>query len=294
MGFEDNAVSCPDALSRYVDGFADRFGADYTGPSDRYRVTAQLAIGHGITLFYAHVTERDEHLLLRFGDEESDPAELRRLENVIRGFDGPDPGAVAEAFRGHLQASYDRIHTVDGSVLFLPCQYAPALGGQPTMVLQAYANPASESLSVGYTSKHTDDIEHLEGCISKNVPTTTVEDYVDRLLYRIDSAVYDERIARRVIEGIDRSRLEACGFRQQTTKSIPKSIHPEYGGTDGELWQVPASNAGWVEGSNGFVRVWRLPDGTAIIDPVGLDGPHEEAVAETKDRLPTAIEARPK
>lgn len=293
MGFEDNSVSFPDALPRYVAEFADRFEGDYAGPCERYRVTAHLAVDHGITVFYAHVTDRDEHLLLRFGDEESDQTELRRLANVIRGFAGPNAGDVAGAFRTHLQANYDRIHPVSGSVLFLRCQYAPALGGPPTMVLQAYANPASESLSVGYTSKHTDDVGTLVSCIGKNVPAATLEDYVDRLTYRIDSAMYDDRIARTVIEEVAQSSLEACGFRHQTTKPLPQSLHPEYAGTEAELWQIPASTAGWVAGSNGFVRIWRLPDGPGIVDPVGLDGPDEEAVAETKSRLTTAIEPLP-
>lgn len=287
MGFEDNEISFPDALPRYVDEFADRFEADYAGPSDRYRVTAQLALGHGITVFYAHVDERDEHLLLPLGGEESDPAEVRRLENVVRDFAGPNAAAVAGAFRTHLQATYERIRTVEGSAFFLGCQYAPALGGQPTMVLQAYPNPASESLSVGYTPKHANDVEDLEACIAKNVPTATVEDYVGRLVYRIDSAIYDERVARNVVEDLDRSTLEALGFRPQTTKPLPRSLHPTYGGTDAELWQVPASTAGWVAGSNGFLRVWHLPDGTGVIDPVGLDEPHEDVAAETKARLTT-------
>ena len=285
MGFEDNSVSFPDALPQYVAEFADRFEADYAGPSERYHVTGQLATGHGFTVFYAHVRERDEHFLLPFGDEGSDQTELRRLENVIRGLEGPNAGEVAEAFRSHLRTSYDRIRAVDGVVFVLRCQYAPALGGQPTMILQAYANPASESLSVGYTPRNTDDVRELEAGIAKNVPTATVEAYVDRLVYRIDAAMRDERVARRVVEDVERDALAALGFREQTTKPLPRSLHPERAGADAALWQAPASNVDWVPGSSGFVRVWRLEDGTGIVDPVGLDGPAAEAVAETKSRL---------
>lgn len=289
MGFEDNEITFPDALPRYVDEFVDRFAADYTGPLERYQVTTQLAIDHGVTVFYAHVSERDEHLLLPFGGEESDPAELSRLETVIRGFTCPDPSDVAAAFQTHLQERYDRVETVTGSVLFLRCQYAPRLGGQPTLVLQVYENPASESLSVGYTPRQTDDPQDLEACIAKNVPEPTVADYVDRLVYRVDTAISEELRSRNVVEGVDRAGLDAHGFREQTTKPVPESLHPEYGGDEAELWQVPASNADWVEGSNGFIRIWRLPDDTGVVDPINLDGVHEEETEETKRRLAAKV-----
>lgn len=285
MAYEDNEITFPDALPRYVDEFADRFERDYTGPSDQYRVTAQLALGHGLTVFYAHVKEEDEHFLLPFGDDESDPAEISRIENVITAFAGPNASDVAKVFRSHLQSTYDRVQTVEGRVLFLPCQYAPATGGRPTMVLQAYANPASESLSVGPTPRNTDAVQDLESCIAKNVPKDTVEDYVDQLVYRIDTAIYEEQVEQNVVEGINRSTLEMLGFRHQTTKPVPEPLHPEYGDVEAELWQVPASKAAWADGSTGFVRVWRLPDDIGIIDPVNLDGPHDEEVAATKVQL---------
>lgn len=285
MGFEDNEISFPDALPRYVDEFADQFADGYTGPIDQYRITASLAVDHGVTVFYAHVDEQDQHFLLPLGDEESDSEELDRIEAVIRGFAGPDAAEVAETFRTHVHATYDRIETVSGAALFLPCQYAPRLGGQPTVVLQAYANPVSESLSVGFTPRRTNDVEGLLDCISKNVPATTVEDYVSRLVYRIDAAISDDLLSRNVVEELDQTALEALGFRQQTTKLVPESVHPEYGGTEAELWQTPAGNADWVEGSTGFIRIWRLPDDTGVVDPVNLDGPHEDDVAETKRRL---------
>lgn len=293
MGFEDNAISFPDALPRYVDDFGDRFEASYTGPCDRYRVSARLAIDHGLTVFYAHVPDRDVHFLLPFGDEESDPDELRRLERVVQGFDGPNATRVADAFRTHLETTYDRLHSVSGSVLFLRCQYASAVGGQPTMVLQAYANPASDSLSVGYTAKRTDDADALETCIAKNVPTATVEDYVDRLVYRLESTIYDERITRRVVENLQRETLATLGFRRQTTKPLPQVLHPDYDGVDADLWQLPAGTADWVDGSTGFVRVWHLPDGTAIVEPVNLDESDADVTAATTDRLTTAVEAVP-
>lgn len=285
MGFEDNEISFPDALPRYVDEFAARFETGYTGPCEQYRVRARLAVDHGVTVFYAHVDERDRHLLLPLGGDDSDPAEVRRLETVTQLFSGPQATDAAETFRAHLQSNYDVTQRVEGRVCFLPCQYTPALGGQPTMILQAYANPASESLSVGYTPDSADDIEALESCLSKNVPADAVPDFVDRLVYRIDSAIYEDRVARNLVEGVDQSTLEALDFRQQTTKPLPSSLHPEYGDTEAELWQLPAGNAVWVDGSNGFVRVWRLPDRTGIVEPVDLDGRHEEEVAATKTRL---------
>lgn len=285
MGFEDNEISFPDALPRYVEELAARFETGYTGPCEQHRVRAWLAVDHGVTVFYAHVDERDRHLLLPLGGDESDPEEVRRLETVTQCFSGPDATDAAEAFRTHLRSNYDLTRRVEGRVLFLPCQYAPALGGQPTMVLQAYANPASDSLAVGYTPIDADDVEALEACIAKNVPADSVPDFVDRLVYRIDTAVYEDRVARNLIEGIDQSTLQALGFRQQTTKPLPSSLHPEYGETEAELWQLPAGNAVWVDGSSGFVRVWRLPDRTGIIDLVDLDGQREEEVAATKTRL---------
>jgi hypothetical protein len=293
MGFEDNAVSAADALPRYVDEFGDRFEASYAGPIDRYRPTAHLAVDHGVTVFYAHVSELDEHLLLPLGDDDSDPAEVRRLEAVVRGLAGPNAADVAETLLTHLRTNYDRVERVDASVLRCRCQYAPALGGQPTMLLQAYANPASASLSVGYTPKHTDEPEDLEACVAKNVPTPTVEDYVDRLVYHIDAAIHEERIARPVIEEVGRDALAAHGFRRQTTKPVPESLHPEYGAADAELWQLPASNADWVDGSEGFLRIWRLSDGTGVVDPVTLEGSHEEAVTATTSRVTTAAEPIP-
>lgn len=288
MGYDDNAVSYPDALSRYVDEFADRFEANYTGPCERYGVTARLALGHGITVFYARVEERDEHLLLPLGGEESDPAEVRRLQNAVRGFAGPQAERVADALESHLETTYDRIETVEGYAFFLRCPYAPALGGQPTLVLQAYPNPASASLSVGPTPKHTDDPDDLEACIAKGTPTASVEDYVDRLVHRVDAAVEEELLARRVVDRVDRSPLETLGFRRQTAKPVPDSLHPEHAGKEGELWQMPASKADWVTGSNGFVRLWRLPDGTGLVDPVGLDEADGDPVTATASRLTTA------
>lgn len=285
MAYEDNEITFPDSLPRYVDEFADRFERDYTGPCDQYRVTAHLAVGHGLTVFYAHVEDADEHFLLPFGDEDSDPAEIDRLESVVQGFASPNATDVAEAFQSHLQSTYDELQTVEGSVLFLPCQYAPVFGGRPTLVLQAYANPLSESLSVGFTPRHTEEVEDLEACISKNVPKDTVADYIDQLVYRIDTAIYEEQVDQKVVEGISRSTLEALGFRQQTTKPVPEPLHPEYGDVEAELWQVPASKATWADGSTGFVRIWRLPDDIGIIDPVNLDGPHDEEVAATRLQL---------
>jgi hypothetical protein len=290
MGFADNAVSFPDALPRYVEAFGDRFEDGYTGACDRYDVAARLAVGRGLTVFYAHVPDRDEHLLLPLGDEESDPTERRRLESVRRGFAGPKAAEVAGALQTHLETAYDRVRTVDGCACFLRCPYAPALGGQPTMILQAYANPESASLSVGPTSRHADDADELAACIAKQVPKATVEDYVDRLVSRVDAAVRDDLIDRNVIETVERPTLEARGFRRQTTKPVPQALHPEHGGCDADLWQVPASTADWVPGSNGFVRLWRLPDGTGLVDPVGVDGSDADAVDATASRLDAAPE----
>lgn len=290
MGFEDHAVSVVDALPRYVDEFADRFEATYTGPVDRHHVTATLAVDRGITVFYAGVSDLNEQLLLPLGDDNSDPDEVARLESVVRGLSGPNATDVAEAFLTHVRTTYERVESVDGVVFRCPCRYASTLGGQPTMLLQAYANPASASLTVGYTPKHTDDVENLEGCIAKDVPAPTVADHVDRLVHRIDTAIHEARIERRVVEAVDRSALEARGFRRQTTGTAPESLHPEHGGTDAVLWQVPASNADWVSGAKGFVRLWRLADGTALVEPVDLDGSHDEAVTATTAELSVAVE----
>lgn len=285
MGYEDNKISVPECLPEYVAGFADRFPVEHRGPIEQYQVSARLATGHGLTVFSSHVEETGDHFLLPFGSEDSDPGEVQRLEAVVDGLAGPRASEVARVFRRHVDATYDQVVTVEGIVFLLECQYAPAIGGRPTLVLQAYANPASESLSVGYTARSTDDPADLETCIAKNVSKDTLEDYVDQVLYRVDTAIYEERIALRELEEVDRQTLDAHGFREQTVKPVPRSLHPKYGGTDAELWQLPASKASWADGATGFVRIWRLPDGTGIIEPLNLTGDDRAEIEATKEHL---------
>lgn len=291
MGYEDNEISVPGCLPEYVAGFADRFPDEYAGPIEGYPVSARLATGYGLTVFYAHVEETGDHFLLPFGSEDSDPGEVQRLDAVVDGLAGPRAPEVARTFRAHLDATYDQVVTVDGIVFRLECQYAPAIGGRPTLVLQAYANPASDSLSVGYTARSTDEPADLEACIAKNVPKDTVEDYVDQVLYRVDTAIYEERVALKELEEIDRQTLDAHGFREQTVKPVPRSLHPEYGGRDAELWQLPAGTAPWVEGATGFVRIWRLPDDTGIVEPLNLAGDDRTEIEATKERLSAKLVA---
>lgn len=43
-------------------------------------------------------------------------------------------------------------------------------------------------------------------------------------------------------------------FRHETTKPLPKGIHPKY--TEAELWQKSASRIDYMDESQGFLQVW--------------------------------------
>ena len=110
--------------------------------------------------------------------------------------------------------------------------------------------------------------------------------------------LYEEieaEIDRHVLDREVRPHLEADpDFRRETVTTVPEDIHPEYGGTDAELWQKPVSKVSYLDGAQGFLQVWipAEPVDLALVTVTNGEYDEERVVEQTRDRLQESMMER--
>lgn len=121
-------------------------------------------------------------------------------------------------------------------------------------------------------------------------------DDVGQFVNEVIMEAYDQleaEIERHVLDADVRPALEAdSSFQRETVTTIPAGLHPEFGGTQGELWQKPASKVPHLDGSQGFLQVW-VPDDAddlALVRVTDGDYHPETVIEETRSRLRETVE----
>lgn len=223
----------------------------------------------------------DEHVFFYY-DEAPNAGILRQFLSMT-----PDEDEMPK-FRVLLQHHYDTFERVDAAALFeIPDTYMPQYTPRPRAIIGFFYSPVDDAIAAGINAIPRTKRDSILEDIGKLLPGGDVERFVDDLVRDVVEEL-EADIERHVLDVDVRPRLEADpDFQRETTAKIPEGIHPEYSGTDGELWQKPVSRVPYLDGSQGFLQVWLPVD----VDEYGLvtvtrgDYDSDTVVERTKDHL---------
>lgn len=228
----------------------------------------------------------DEHVFFYY-DQSPEPEMLRQLLSIM-----PDEDEMPR-FRALLQQNYETFARVHTAALFeIPDTYMPQFTPRPRASIGFFSSPIDDAIAAGINAVPRTEREQILDDVGKLLPSGDVERFVDELVTDVVKEL-EADIERHVLEVDVRPRLEADpDFQRETITTIPEGIHPEYSGTDGELWQKPVSRVPYLDGSQGFLQVWLPVD----IDEYGLvtvtrgNYDSEAVVGRTRDYLLNAVQ----
>jgi len=221
-----------------------------------------------------------------YHDESPNPEALQRFIAI-----SPREEAVPR-FKALLREQYDTYRELEiARLLELPDTYLPQLGQRPRANLGFCHEPGDDRIVTGASGTPRPREQEIFDDIDKIVPDGSIEEFVSRTAWMVNQQI-EADADKHTIDADVRERLEADpDFRRETTKPLPKGIHPQYTGSEAELWQKPASRVEHMDGSQGFLRVW-IPvdgDGTALVDATAGEYDREEIVDAIRDDLEAAV-----
>lgn len=155
----------------------------------------------------------------------------------------------------YLASTYDVYEPLDLVTLFeIPDPYLP--GSDPRALVTYYHNTHYDQFNVGINAyppqREPEILEHA----NKIVPARDLEMFLKNVMLTLGSEV-EEEVEKHVLEGdVQRYLQRDENFREQTVRSLPDDIHPEYTGDEAVLWQKPASKVDHLDSAAGFVQVW--------------------------------------
>lgn len=160
-------------------------------------------------------------------------------------------------FKALLRKQYDVYRELEiARLLELPDTYLPQLGDRPRAQIGFCHEPGEDQIFSGLSGSPRRLEREIFDDVDKLVPEKDLEKFISRTIQAVNEQVEAEA-DRHCIDRNIRPRLERDDdFRLETTKSLPKGIHPQYTGTEAELWQKPASKVDFIDGSQGFLQVW--------------------------------------
>ena len=171
-------------------------------------------------------------------------------------------------FKTLLQTHYDVYQELEiARLLEIPDTYLPQLGERPRVNLGICHEPGTDQVVSGISAVPRLQEQDIVKDIDKLVPDDDLEKFISRTVWLVNTQI-EEKADRHTIETDIQHLLDTDpDFRFETTKPLPKGIHPAYTGTDAELWQKPASRVHYMDGSQGFLQIWiPVDEGITLID----------------------------
>lgn len=175
-------------------------------------------------------------------------------------------------------------------LLELPDIYQPQLGERPRANFGVCHEPGDDRIVSGISGTPRIREQEIFEDVDKIVPDKTLEKFISRTVRTVNTRI-EEDADRHTITADIRERLETDpNFRQETTKPLPKGIHPKYTDEPAELWQKPASKVDYMDGSQGFLQIW-VPvneDDIALVSATAGDYDREAIVDAIREEFQTA------
>lgn len=191
-------------------------------------------------------------------------------------------------FKKLLQKYYDEYRELEvAKVLEIRDTYLPKLGKQPRVNVGFCHEPEEDYIISGVSgSPRVREPEIIED-IDKIVPEKSLEKLVSQSVWNVNTQIKEDADRHTIATNIRNQLDQDSDFRCETTKQLPSGIHPNYTGTDAELWQKPASRVDFMDGSQGFLRLW-IPvadDDITLIDVTAGEYDRERIVDEIKEQF---------
>ncbi|WP_101296113.1 hypothetical protein [Halegenticoccus soli] len=149
---------------------------------------------------------------------------------------------------------YRELETV--RLLELPDTYLPQLGDRPRANLGVCHEPSSDRIVFGLSCEPRIQEQEILEDADKIVPAKNLEKFVSQAIQSVHTQIKEDADRHTIAANVRKQLEQDPDFRYETTKSIPKGIHPKYTGEAAELWQKPASRVDYMVGSQGFLQIW--------------------------------------
>jgi hypothetical protein len=236
-------------------------------------------------LVWFALEEYEDHTFFYY-DDSPDSKLLRKLLSLM-----PNEDQMPK-FRVFLQAHYETVEVVDSARLFeIPDTYLPQYTPRPRANIGFFHSPIDDAIAAGINGVPRTKEEKILEDVDRLLPSRDVERFVSDVVQELYDEIESE-IERHVVEADAQPVLESDpGFQYETSTLIPDGIHPEYSGTDGELWQKPVSKVSYLDGAQGFVQVW-LPEEAeklALVTVTSGEYDHDIVIEQARDRLSQSI-----
>lgn len=159
-------------------------------------------------------------------------------------------------FKALLQKQYGTYRELDiARLLEIPDTYLPQFE-RPRANIGICHEPGEDQIVSGISGTPRRREPEIVDDVDKIVPDKNLEKFVSRTVRAVNAKI-EEDADRHTIDADIRDRLNRDpDFRHETTKPLPKGIHPNYTETEAELWQKPASRVEYMDGSQGFLQIW--------------------------------------
>lgn len=196
------------------------------------------------------------------------------------------------ALRASLRNYYGVYRPLEQMALLgLRDTYLPQGRPRPRANLGICYNPEDDHIISGMSgTPRLREAEILEDA-DKIVPDKSFEKFISKTLWTLNTRI-EEDADRHMIEADVWEILEADpAFRYETTKPLPRGIHPMYTDTDADLWQKPASSVESMNGSQGFLQIW-LPtteEMYALINVTAGDYDPEDVIDALREKLEETV-----
>jgi len=174
-------------------------------------------------------------------------------ESFLQQFMALSPGAhEMDSFKSTLR----ELETETARLLELPDSYMPQLGERPRATIGFCHEPEEDQIVSGVNALPVRQRPDILDDVAKIVPDDDIESFIEKTVWEVNRKI-EEDADRHTITTDIREELKADpDFRQETTKPLPKGIHPKYTNDESVLWQKPASTVDFMEGSQGFLQIW--------------------------------------
>lgn len=176
-------------------------------------------------------------------------------------------------------------------LLELPDIYQPQLGNRPRANLGICHEPGNDRIVSGISGTPRIREDEILEDTDKIVPEKNLEKFVSRTVRTVNSQIEDEADRHTITADVHEQLDRDPNFRHETTKPLPKGIHPKYTDTPAELWQKPASKVEYMDGSQGFLQIWIPVDeeGITLVSATAGDYDRDEIVDAIREEFEAAI-----
>ncbi len=228
-----------------------------------------------------------EHHTFFYHDDDPNPHVLQRFIAF-----SPSEGEMPK-FKTLLRKQYATYRELEiARLLELPDVYKPQIGQRPRAQFGVCHEPGDDRIVSGISGTPRVMEDEIFEDIDKIVPDKNLEKFVSRTVRSVNSRIEEDADRHTITEDV-RGRLDRdSDFRRETTKALPKGIHPNYTDAPAELWQKPASKVEYMDGSQGFLQIW-IPvdeDEVTLVSATAGDYDREEIVDAIREEFETTVE----